>query len=301
MMDTNLIIVEGLPATGKTTIAQFLQIQLERNDRNVRWFHEVAHPHPTIFIPDGLAFDEGYKKLALEKWVAFTEKALRNSNEMHIVDSAVFQFPIFWFSLNNAPYADLENFICEIFKIIEPLNPCLFYLYRGNTEASIDFLEKDRGTQDLAKLWERDRALPYYGDKPKGAEGFKYFLRDYAATAKALFDAAPCRKASLEVSEGWDSCKTEMLSFMEIERTAGPGGVPINGVYQNKESKMTVDGLTMVDPSGSTRELIPKSGNEFYVERLPVVLRFEGTERIVIAGSQICEHWTTTGTIFIKA
>ena len=238
MIDTKLIILEGLPATGKTTISQFLQIQLERNDHNVKWLHEVAHPHPTIFIPDGFVLSEQYKKLALEKWAAFAEKALGNQNEIHIIDSAVFQFYIFWFLLNNAPGTDLENFIREIFIIVEPLKPCLFYLYREDTEASIDFLEQDRGKHDLAKLWKRDKAMPYYSDKPAGAKGFKCFLRDYAATAQALFGAAPCNKASFKIVNGdWTNCKNEMLSFLGIERMESPDCVPVNGVYKRTGSQ----------------------------------------------------------------
>jgi len=304
MIDTKLIILEGLPATGKTTTSQFLQIQLERNGHTVEWVHEVADPHPTIFIPDRLALDERYKKIALEKWADFAEKALGNLEEIHIVDSAVFQCHIFLFLLNSAPPSDLQNFVREIFNIIAPLKPCLFYLYRGDTEASINFLERDRGTQDLTKLWERDRALPYYRDKPEGAEGFKQFLRDYAAMAQGLFDTAACKKAALEiVHEDWTHCKNEMLSFLGIEGMPEPEGRPVDGVYRNEtlQFEMAVDGFTMVDPVGNTRGLIPKSKNEFYVERLPTVLRFERPGRVVIAGSPICEEWTATGTIFEKS
>jgi len=304
MINTKLIVLEGLPATGKTTISQFLQIQLERNGRKVNWLHEVADPHPTIFIPDGFVLDEQYKKLALEKWADFAEKALRNRDEIHIFDSAVFQCHIFLFLLNNAPHTDLEEFVGEIFHIIEPLKPCLLYLYREDTEASIDYLEKDRGTQDLAKLWKRDKALPYYRDKPKGARGFKQFLRDYARMAQVLFDATACRKVALEVFDGdWTDCKDGMLSFLGIKRMAGPEAFPPNGIYKNAELELEIkiEGLSMRDPVGNTRALIPRAGNEFYVERLPVVLRFESPRRIAIAGTQICERWTTTGTIFIKA
>jgi len=301
MIDTNLVILEGLPATGKTTISQVLQIQLERNGRSVQWFHEVTDPHPTIFIPDGLLLDEQYKRLALQKWADFAEKALGNQNEFYIFDSAVFQFPIFWFLLNNAHASELQNFVRGIFSIVAPLKPCLLYLYREDAEASIDFLEKDRGTQDLSNIWERDRAMPYYRDKPAGAEGFKCFLRDYATMAQALFDAASCRKASLEIfGDDWTNCKKELLSFLEIERMPSPDGLPPSGVYRNDalDFEITVDSLTMIDPTGCARALIPKSDNEFYVERLPAVLRFDHPKQITISGSQIVEPWTATGMVY---
>ena len=145
--------------------------------------------------------------------------------------------------------------------------------------------------------------MPYYQDKPAGAEGFKQFLRDYARAAEGLFDAAPCQKAAFQIfGDDWTCCKNEMLSFLEIERRPSPVSLPPGGVYRNDalNFEITVDGLSMIDPTGCTRALIPKSCNEFYVERLPAVLRFDHTKQITIAGSQIVEPWTTTGTVYKK-
>ncbi len=52
MQDTRLIMLEGLPGTGKTTNAHFLRTQLERNGKTVEWVHEVARPHPTLFFQE---------------------------------------------------------------------------------------------------------------------------------------------------------------------------------------------------------------------------------------------------------
>ena len=54
---------------------------------------------------------EVYQKLALEKWMHFTEKALKNRDEVYIIDSAIFQLQIFTFLFKNRPYEDLQNFI----------------------------------------------------------------------------------------------------------------------------------------------------------------------------------------------
>ena len=191
MIDTQLIMLEGLPSTGKTTNARFIHIQLERNGINAKWIHEVAMPHPVLFFDEVgftheeyekfikaylkaadilnkiavfkestvgihlpeidwnykdevgeevyqalLKYDvwkfplEVYKKFALDKWTHFAEKALKNRDEVHIIDSAIFQFQIFTFLFKNKPYVELQNFINQITEIIQPLNPCLIYLYR---------------------------------------------------------------------------------------------------------------------------------------------------------------------------
>ena len=364
MIDTQLIMVEGMPSTGKTTNARFIHIQLERNNINAEWIHEVAMPHPVLFFDEaGFTHDEYerfiktypeaadilnhiavhkqstvgihlpeiewnykdkigesaykalleydvwtfpldvYKTFALEKWAHFTEKALKNRDEVYIIDSALFQFQIFSFLFKNRPYEELQNFINQILDIIQPLNPCLIFLYRENTEATIDYLEKERGTSYLDYLWNRDKGQPYYTGKPSGAESFKQFLRDYASMADLLFKSFLANKLSIEISDGnWACREDEMLSFLDVNRIPNPDAFPQNGIYENEilGFVIKVDGLSFIDPTGQARKLFPKSQNEFYVDWLPTVLRFEDN-RIIISGSQICERWTTTGMIYSKS
>ncbi len=61
-----LIMLEGLPGTGKTTNSFRLFEQLVRNGRDVRWLHEVSQPHPTLFFSESCLTKEDYR--------LFTEK-----------------------------------------------------------------------------------------------------------------------------------------------------------------------------------------------------------------------------------
>jgi hypothetical protein len=243
-----------------------------------------------------------YKRFALEKWTYFTEIAVKNRDEIYIIDSALFQFQIFTFLFKNSPYEELQSFVDQIIDIIRPLNPCLIYLYRDNAEATIDYLEKDRGTSYLEYLWNRDKDQPYYEGKPPGAKSFKQFLRDYANMADLLYQLFSGKKLSLEISHGdWTNREDEMLSFLEVKRIPNPEAHPENGVYVNDALgfKISIDGLSFIDPTGQKRKLIAKSHNEFYVDWLPTVLKFE-VDKIIIAGSQVCEQWTKTGMEYCK-
>ena len=363
MIDSQLIIFEGLPSTGKTTNARFIHIQLERNNINAKWIHEIANPHPLSFFDEaGLTHDEYtgfiekypkaadilnniavfkkstvgisfpeiewnyldiigddvyqallkfdawdfsvdvHKKFALEKWAHFTEKALKNRDRVYIVDSAFFQFQIFTFLFENKPYDELQNFINQITEIIQPLKPCLFYLYRDNTEATIDYLEKNRGTSYLEYIWQRDKNQPYYTSRPPGVETFKQFLRDYADMADLLYKSFPAKKISLNISdENWGYHEDKMLSFLDINRIQDPDTSPQNGVYKNEALGfvITVDGLSITDPNGNIRPLFLKTHNEYYVDWIPTILRFEN-KKIIIKGSQTSSRWTTTGMIYNK-
>lgn len=361
MIGSQLILLEGMPSTGKTTNSRFIQIQLERNKINTEWIHEVAMPHPVLFFDEvGMTYGEFdkfiktypetaailksiavfrkstvgihlpeiqwnykdrisgnayraltefdvwnypldvYQKFALEKWELFTEKAMEDREKVYIIDSAIFQFQIFMFLFKNKNYQELQSFISQMEDIIQPLNPCLIFFYRENTEATIEYLEKDRGTSYLDYIWNRDKDQPYYSGKPEGAEGFKQFLRDYANMANSLFRSCKTNKISLEISNGnWTFLEDEILSFLGIERKPSPIAFPQSGIYKNEALGyiIRVDGLSITDPTGQMRTLLPKKCNEFYVDWLPTVLRFEDN-KIIISGSQICEQWTTRGMIY---
>lgn len=363
IMDSRLILLEGMPSTGKTTNSRFIQIQLERQGIGTEWIHEIAMPHPVLFfdevgftkdeyrhfikeypaavgILDKIAiarentvtvdlnliqwyykdeFDQGtyqalsqfdtwefpiekYKLFALDKWNYFTRQVLHNESKVYIVDSAIFQYQIFRFLFENRPCEELQDFVSEIGDIIKPLHPSLVFLYRENAEATIDYLEKDRGTSYLEYLYQRDKNQPYYQDKPGGAESFKQFLRDYSRMTNLLFHSFAGNKISLEISKGnWIDLEDEMLSFLGIGRTPDIEACAPNGIYKNRELgySIKVENLSIVDPDGAERKLIPKKHNEFYVDWLPVILRFENGG-IVVAGSQICDRWSATGMKYDK-
>lgn len=363
MENTRLIMLEGLPGTGKSTNSFFLSTQLEREGKIVKWIHEVARPHPVLFFYEAsLTYEEyhsflkahpqaepilnqvavfrkntvgidllelewnfinviginafqalreydvwtfsrhKYANVALEKWGHFAENVL-DKEAIYILDSSIFQYQIFSFLLKNTPYDELEQFIQKLFAIIKPLNPNLIYFYRENIGDTINFLEQLRGTQFMENIWERDKTEPYYSDKPRGAEGHKQFLLDYAGTAKRLFDAANCRKTSVEITnQDWETYENEILTFLGTERKPYPNALPPTGVFKNEALGQDIEvyGLLIKDPNGTERILIPKSDCEFYVECLPVVLRFDAQNQIVISGEQICERWTTSGTRFVR-
>jgi hypothetical protein len=362
MNRSKLILMEGLPSTGKSTNSGILLSQLERNGHKARWVHEMARPHPTLFfyeayleeneyrdliarypqsslILDKLIVKRGksigidllevewnyreqleeqtfndlkqfdvwnfslerYMNIALEKWTDFVNRQLR-LEEIAILDSSIFQFQIFCVLLAEAPFSMLKSFIESLYEIISPLHPSLVYLYRENTDDTIDYLIKDRGIAFLQGIWNRDKHHPYYRDRPSGAEGFKLFLRDYATYAKKLFDSAPFPKLSLEITDGnWGEYVDRLLDFTYLSKIEAPAAHYPNGKYVNEKLKQTIEIIDdqFLTPNGGRKRLLPKSDTEFYLNDIPTVIRVEGNA-IVMEGEQVCERWTTKGTVFTK-
>lgn len=362
-----LILLEGLPATGKSTNSRFLLTQLERNGRRVRWIHEMARPHPVLFFQEacltheeydafihmypeaksplasmaivrehtvgidllqvewdyGLTISaealaelkrydvwsfslERYKEVALEKWRYFAYQMKQDPELVVILDSALIQFQLFCFQLVNASVQELDVFVQQLFQLLSPLNPTLLYLYREQTEQSIDHLIRCRGESFVERIWNRDKHQPYYQTRPQQPESYKQFLRDYGTIALDLYQHAPCDKKAIELSAGdWPVYEREMLAMFDLERVPDPAAVTTNGTYSNLATGLWLEfhtnhagQLVLTDPGRKMRTLIPRAEREFYVGDLPVIVRWESEDRVVMTGEQINLQWTTTGMVY---
>lgn len=247
---------------------------------------------------------EKYIDLALDKWIHFKNEITKESSSIILVDSSIFQYQIYTFLLERSPVEYLKNFIKDILTIISDLNPLLIYFYRENVEETISFLNKKRGEDFFIEIYNRDKHLPYYQDKPSGVDGYTAFLRDYNHIANQLYTIYPYPKIGIEISNGdWKSFTQKYLDCfnlqfnLQIIASNTYQGIFINN---NLDKFIEVNGLTITDPNGHLKKLIPKSTNEFYIENLPVILKFKTPNKIVIEGEQLIDRWTTFGTEFIK-
>ncbi len=59
-MRNRLIMLEGLPGTGKSTNSFKIYEQMLRNGAKAHWLHEVSQPHPTLFFTESCLSKEEY-------------------------------------------------------------------------------------------------------------------------------------------------------------------------------------------------------------------------------------------------
>ena len=109
LLDTKLIVVDGLPGSGKSTTCQWLELQLQRSGIKARWLPEAEIPHPlwwytqwdgaTYLPPD---FDQipmtKFIETSLAKWIDFVA-LVQASEAVYIPESAFFQNVIADFSI----------------------------------------------------------------------------------------------------------------------------------------------------------------------------------------------------------
>jgi hypothetical protein len=132
------------------------------------------------------------------------------------------------------------------------------------------------------------------------------FLLDYADYAHKLFAIASTPKLALEITKGkWSEYQHTLLQFLELPNIelnqTCEGYTYPTGRYHNPilNQIIEISGDYLITPNGGRKRIIPKSKKEFSLSDIPIRIQID-EERLVLTGEQICEQWTTKGTVFNK-
>lgn len=174
-MKTRLIIVEGLPASGKSTTAGLIARILNENGIHALCFDEGDPDHPTD--PPEYDFEdfETERRKILESWRNFVKQAPEDT--VYVFNCVLLQNPIteamFRFDRTKE---EITDYIHEIAAIIRPLHPAVLYIDQPGIEYYIDQAIEERGKDWLDMVigyhtgqafWKRNRTEecsdPYFG------------------------------------------------------------------------------------------------------------------------------------------
>lgn len=131
MPETRLVLIEGLPATGKTRLAQELGLQLEAHRMPYQsWLAtSVGNPLGRPYEPDAYPDAESYADALHWQWRNFVIRA-GDEPDLHVFDSALFSRHLHDALLAGMPPAAIGALANKLMTALEPLAPALFYLSR---------------------------------------------------------------------------------------------------------------------------------------------------------------------------
>jgi len=174
MIDTKLILIEGLPGSGKTWTSQYLAYQCEKNGNPARWYHEQDKQ-----VLDILDLQSDFPEIKIAQWKAFVSEA-KESESVNILDSRYLMNSVgFFFAMDEM--AKLAEFESMWEDIVKPLNPVFIYFYQSDVEKAL------RQTLDLRREYWEEWAFKKITDgtafgkrnKLKGFDGFVTFFKDF--------------------------------------------------------------------------------------------------------------------------
>jgi hypothetical protein len=328
LRDQKLILVEGMPGTGKSTVAQFVSTQLRAAGRPSSWCHEERAAHPVALFYEHRSWAE-YVEEAVKLWSSCADE-LRSGHQIAVLDGAVMQNHARSMLLFGCPWDPILELVRRVEVTIAPLHPVWIYLKPADVENNFRHIVELRGAR-LLELWLRNQDQFPYATRARafGFPGFIAFWKEFDELCDRVFDVLSIGKLRPNTSLGnWDIRRGEILNFLgqpftvdsvspvELERFTGeymPSRNQSSGAFalHAKEGCLI---MTCSDPTidvhrgpiGCYREvrLIPKDKNRFSVESWPHEVEFVEDSLGAVASMRLTaleEGWSQSGEEYLRA
>jgi hypothetical protein len=247
-----LVLVEGIPFTGKSTTSEYIAQQLKLNGYPVQWVPEGMMLKQ--YFPDVLASFEEAKPLTQEmlwqSWSGFVE-TVRQAPATFVVDSALSYAAIFRLLQSNTATTEIITWLDRLADLTASLQPRVIHL-TGNAEylAKASIVERGAGwekhlvSQSEATLYQQARGR-------KGVEGAIRLLEETQALAHRIL-AAGWQPLTLDVTGGdWPTYQQMILDFLEIAKVEVTPPAIAPALLQAYSGAYTLD-----QDDGSRRTLI---------------------------------------------
>jgi thymidylate kinase len=301
MRETKLILLEGIPGSGKSTMAQTLLHDLAAEGIAARWWYEEEVGHPVYVFRDraslhavlGALRTGRYREVvarALDQWRAFAG-ALRSTEQVVLLDGCLFGYLTWSLFPHAVPAAEIHAYLAEVVRLLMPVAPCLVYLYQDDIAASLRRVCSARGTA-IEHNYIQHVQESAYGQRHglRGFTGLVSYWTAYRAFTDSARAAIGWPTLAVETSMGaWPAYHRRVAVFLglpQLEEAAIPDAELGRAVgrYQSlddasltctvrlAEGALVVDGLPEAWPDS---RLVPLSPGLFAVASLPITVAFE--------------------------
>jgi Thymidylate kinase len=308
-MKGKLILVEGIPGSGKSTFARFLSNQFERNGYMCKLFLETTYDHPIIEF-------SGYEEITLflesfyDRWSKLLAK-LQNT-EIVVLESAFFQSPIVHLIHKEADRELIKSLINKVSDLLSKGDCRLIYFYQEDRSAAIEKMIEKRGGRDyLLRKHEEYKNEPYFLNRQEqGPESHISFFHEYSVLANEIVRQLSIPTEFIENSAAeYGLYQKQMLDKLNLEYFLDPILEPsllkkYSGLYHNKEMDFKIlvelkeDRLWIF----GNKRMDPKGLNQFYLNDMSVIVSFiendSGVNGLVITEKDLYANRNDNGTVF---
>ena len=284
-----IVLVEGLPGSGKSTTAHLLSLHLARHGRTSRWCYEHETPHP---IFDRAAIDAGVDEghlpddfcdQAMAAWRRLAESAAGADHSM-IVESAFLQLPLHPMLLMDWPDERIAAYLRGVEEATAPARTTAVILRHDDVATAIREAMGWRG-EWFADYLDQRVSRSIYGRRLglTGPQGVVSYFTAYRDLVDRMLARLELKAAVLDAAAPKDTLPSRVMAalglpeFMPFATDAAPQ--PFVGRYQDPASENAMDIVTdgthlYVDGAFPTR-LIQRDRTVFEIAGTPVRLAFQ--------------------------
>jgi hypothetical protein len=214
MLDTRLILIEGLPGAGKSTCTYHLGALFQEQNVLSRCFREEDDPHP---IP---CLDYEINELALKMvplWLGFVKQAVQEP-VITVIESRLWQNTALFMYMSEISVEEIIQFNRQVCQALTPLSPVLLYLDQHDTEAALRRLYTARGEEWMNEALESTTRYAWFKSRGlKDFSGWVQFFEEWHQVAERLYADWPHPKIKiLDPHEDWARAYAQMGAFLQF-------------------------------------------------------------------------------------
>ena len=301
-MQTKLVLVEGNPFTGKSTLSEYAAVQLGLNGHAAEWVPEGVML--AKYFPHILAVLDRVQPLAEEalwaEWSAFVQTVTRAPTTF-VVDAAISYTAVYPLLAEDRPPAAIQALVTRIAELCAPLHPRVIYL-RGDQERIARASIVERRAKWQQQPVEQSEATPYQQARGRsGVEGAIAFLAETQDLMDRVLAAGRWPTLTLDVTASdRETNRRALLHFLGIREVpvdprALAAPLPAyTGTYTQEDPEGTIgtlevgmeqDQLVLYQPGMRLGPLVPVSATRLHLVATPLDVEFvveEGRARRLV-------------------
>ena len=289
---TRLILVEGVPFTGKSTTSEYITTQLSLNGHSARWVSEGMMLQD--YFPYVLAVLDRQQivtETALQaEWRAFVEH-VQAETTIFVVDSALSYAAVDPLMMADRPTAAIHAELRQIAELCAPLQPHVIHL-TGNAEQLVPASIAERGEGWQKHIVEQAEATPYQQARGRtGVAGATSLQHDLQELLREVLAHEGWSTLTLDVSAPDRSTQPRaILDFLGLDEIAVERPVLDHALLQSYVGSYTTDDPERVNKLLSVRlendmlalhasnqrygPLVPLSTTRFHLQASPLDVEF---------------------------
>jgi thymidylate kinase len=232
MIDTHLVLIEGLPGSGKSTTAQKLAEEITNSGKSCQCFLEWDIDHP---IPIGDDFNLG-KVIAssrkreptlLQQWLQLV-KATRSQKLVTVLESRFWQTSVMLMYIAGLPKEDVLASNQRVITAIQPLEPVLIYFAIDDPQIfakrTVQLKEVEWQRSGIPGSWAQHLydavdSQPWMMQRRlTGLEGMLALWEEWAQVSDELYARLPFPKIMIRnPHEDWPAAMKQMRDFLGLD------------------------------------------------------------------------------------
>ena len=215
MINTKLILIEGMAGSGKSTAGQKLLDLLLEKEFKAEFYHEFSDKHPVI----------DYTKSDINSWISETIQRwkelvdnISKEKKIIILDAAFFQCTVGELLERGAGEKEINDYAFEILDIIKPANPVLIYFYQNNIVSSLKRVYEGRNQKWQNKVCTFLNNTAFgQSNIQTGYELYLQFNKDLRKITDDIFKQVKINKLAIENSKpDWPVIGKKIFQFLQI-------------------------------------------------------------------------------------